>query len=229
MWILPVILLLVVIALVQASYRIRSGVYVKALCEKKTDRKVVALTFDDGPDPVQTPKVLEVLRRYGVPATFFCVGSNAEGNEPLLRQMVGEGHLIGNHSFSHSGYFPLFMKRRMVEELEKTDALFENITGHRVYLFRPPFGVTNPTVAAALKHSGHQVVGWNIRSFDTRKEEIGKIFRRVTEKVRPGSVILLHDRLPESDRLLEMIIIYLHDNGYEMQRIDRMFELEDKK
>ena len=96
-----------------ASYSIRACIYMCVFCCKKTEEKIIAITFDDGPDPIQTPKVLKVLREKHIPACFFCIGNKIKGNEELLRQIIKEGHRIGNHSFSHSGYFPLYTFKRM--------------------------------------------------------------------------------------------------------------------
>ena len=95
-----------------ASYSIRACIYMRVFCCKKTEEKIIAITFDDGPDPIQTPKVLKVLREKHIPACFFCIGNKIKGNEELLRQIIKEGHRIGNHSFSHSGYFPLYTFKR---------------------------------------------------------------------------------------------------------------------
>ena len=89
-------LLLILSALVYASYSIKAGIYLRSFCQKQTAEKIVSLTFDDGPDSVQTPKVLEVLKAYQVNTCFFCIGKQIKGNEKLLQQMIAEGHLIGN-------------------------------------------------------------------------------------------------------------------------------------
>lgn len=81
-----------------ASYSIRACIYMRIFCRKKTEEKIIAITFDDGPDPIQTPKVLKVLREKHIPACFFCIGNKIKGNEELLRQIIKEGHCIGNHS-----------------------------------------------------------------------------------------------------------------------------------
>ena len=109
-------LFLILSFLVYASYSIQSGIYLRSFCKKRTTEKVVALTFDDGPDPIQTPKVLKVLKEYQATACFFCIGHKIKGNEALLKSMVTEGHLIGNHSYSHSGLFPLYGLSKMKKD-----------------------------------------------------------------------------------------------------------------
>lgn len=156
--------LLILSFLVYASYSIRSEIYLRSFCRKRTGEKVIALTFDDGPDPIQTPKVLKVLKEHQATACFFCIGHKIEGNEKLLQQMVAEGHLIGNHSFTHSGLFPLYRLSRMKKDLQTCQSELERVTSQPVTLFRPPFGVTNPTIAKAVRQLGYTSIGWNIRT-----------------------------------------------------------------
>jgi len=209
---------------VYASLFIGSGVYVKAFCRGKGNGKIIALTFDDGPDPVWTPKVLEVLKRYNVKATFFCIGQKVELYPKLVEQLLGDGHLIGNHTFYHKSWFPLLSKSKMVAELQRFDEAVVNISGQKVSLFRPPFGVTNPTIAAAVISLGYRVVGWSIRSFDTVKSERSTVLRRIIRKCHCGGVILLHDNIAQCDWLVEQVIVHLLSEGYEIKRLDELFE-----
>lgn len=225
MWIILILSVIVLAAFIYASYSIQSGIYVKALCAGKTNRKVVALTFDDGPDPENTPVVLDILKKYSAAGTFFCIGKKVRGNPDVVKRIAAEGHLIGNHSYSHNGAFPCFTRRRMIGELRETQELIENITGKPCLLYRPPFGVTNPVIAAVVKHLGYPVIGWSIRSFDTRGEKTERVFRRIVKRLKPGAVILLHDRLPQSGVLLEMLLAHLSVDGYQAIRVDEMFEL----
>lgn len=211
--------------LVYASASISSGVYVKALCHGKTDQPVVALTFDDGPDENMTPKVLEVLRRHGVRATFFLVGEKAARNPETVRQILNEGHLIGNHTWSHSPFFPTWSFTKVEKELAGTEKVVEEITGKRMKLFRPPFGVTNPVIGRAVRHKEYVAVGWSVRSLDTDlKCSREAVCRRVMDRMHNGAVVLLHDRLPEADRLLEMILQNLEKSGMRVVGTDELLE-----
>lgn len=217
-----VVVLCLVAFLFYASFFIGSGIYVKALCKGKTDRKVVCLTFDDGPDADHTPEVLDVLKAYEVPATFFCIGRKARRYPQLLRRIVSEGHRVGNHSDSHSWRFPFYPYEKMKEDL--ADAALSLQTGGQVVtIFRPPFGVTNPTVARVVRELHYTIVGWNIRSFDTAGEAEEKVFRRVVRRIRPGAVILLHDRMPGSAALLVRLLEYLKSINYQVIALDKMF------
>lgn len=214
------------VALFYASYSIASGIYLKTLCKKDTEHKIIALTFDDGPHAIYTPRILEMLKRYDAVATFFCTGKQAEENPELIRQIIAEGHAIGNHSYSHIGAFPLFSKSKMLADVKAAGQLLEKLSGEKIILFRPPFGVTNPTVAWVVKQMNYQTIGWNIRSFDTCTGNRRKVYNRIIRRICPGSVLLLHDRLPQSDLLLEMILIYLTHNQYKTVRADKLFNIK---
>ena len=129
-----------IIFLVYASCNIRSNIYLKVFCKKQTEEKIVAVTFDDGPDPIQTPKVLQILKEQQIPACFFCIGHKVTGNESLIRQIIDDGHLIGNHSFTHTGHFPLYSLSRMKKDMQACQSALEQVTSQKIRLFRPPFG-----------------------------------------------------------------------------------------
>jgi len=198
-------------------------VYIKALCRSKRKDKVVALTFDDGPDK-QTEKILDLLKEYNVKACFFCIGSKVEENKNLLKRIKDEGHLIGNHSFSHLFSFPLHSVKWLKQDLQACEQQIEEVTQEKVRLFRPPFGVTNPLIAKAVKSFNYITIGWSIRSLDTCKS-VEKAFARIKQKLKPGAVILLHDPLPASDILLRELLDYLNKNEYKIERVDKLFGL----
>ena len=203
-----------------ASYSIKSQVYVRALCRVKTTEKIVYLTFDDGPNAEQTPQVLDVLKRNNAKATFFCIGSRIAGNEQILKRIIGEGHTIGNHSFSPTNSFPLFSRRRMIADIEQCKNVIESAIGTAPTLFRPPFGVTNPTVGKAVKTLNLKTIGWTIRTYDTNRCSDARIARRISRQLRPGAIILLHDRLPQSAERLQMVIDTVKENGYEVGKLE---------
>lgn len=207
-----------------ASFFIDSGVYLRARCRAADDGRTIALTFDDGPDERNTPLVLDALAGAGVQATFFLIGERAEAHPELVRRIVREGHRIGNHTFTHSDRFPFRSRRAVRTELEETRRTLEQITGLRTRLFRPPFGVTNPRIAAAVRDGGYDTIGWSIRPFDTRTHvSRDKILRRILDRLRPGAVILLHDRIDGADRLVETLITNARQNGYRFETVDRLF------
>lgn len=247
-----VIVLSITVFMVWASASIRSGVYVRAFCREKTDRKVVYLTFDDGPHPPETERVLDVLRERGARATFFLIGSKVSGNEAVLRRMLEEGHALGLHTYSHAGTFPLLSFDKMLADVNEGKHAVESVAGKKISLFRPPFGVTNPTIAKVIRTLGLQTVGWDVRSFDTmfckssehsckssgysckQSEHSCKqsghsckqsghdwyvpVVERIMKQVRPGSVILLHDRLDGASSLLALLLDSLAASGYDFTR-----------
>ena len=224
--IIIVILAGVLAFLVWASADISSGIYVRALCRKKTEEKVVALTFDYGPDGDSTERVLDVLGKYGVHATFFLIGKKAEQYPELVRRMVEEGHTIGMHTYSHSPFFPLWNSRKVKAEIEENREALYRITGRRVRLFRPPFGVTNPIIGKVLKQSGYDCIGWSIRSFDTvERKERSSILEKIDRRLSPGDIVLLHDRCPGADRLVEDILKMMADKGFRPVSADKLLEI----
>lgn len=246
------IVLSIIVFMVWASASIRSGVYVRAFCREKTDRKVVYLTFDDGPHPPETERVLDVLREHGARATFFLIGSKVSGNEAVLRRMLEEGHALGLHTYSHAGTFPLLSFDKMLADVNEGKRSVESVAGKKISLFRPPFGVTNPTIAKVVRTLGLHTVGWDVRSFDTmfckssehsckqsgysckQSEHSCKqsgysckqsghdwyvpVVERIMKQVRPGSVILLHDRLDGASELLSLLLDNLAASGYDFTR-----------
>lgn len=225
------IVLSITVFMVWASASIRSGVYVRAFCREKTDRKVVYLTFDDGPHPPETERVLDVLRERGAKATFFLIGSKVSGNEAVLRRMLEEGHALGLHTYSHAGTFPLLSFDKMLADVNEGKRAVESVAGKKISLFRPPFGVTNPTISKVIRTLGLHTVGWDVRSFDTMfcksSEHSCKqsghdwyvpVVERIMKQVRPGSVILLHDRLDGASELLALLLDSLAASGYDFTR-----------
>ncbi|MGM9746904.1 MAG: polysaccharide deacetylase family protein [Paludibacteraceae bacterium] len=210
----------ILLFLFYASYNVGSGVYVKAVCRIPTDRKQVMLTFDDGVDEVQTPLVLDVLRRHHVKATFFLVGERAQAHPDIVRRMVAEGHTIGIHTWRHQNTFPLGATATITADLQRTRNLLEQLAGQPVTRFRPPFGVTNPHIGRAVRRLGLTTVGWSIRSHDTNpKRTRTDIVQRIERRLHSGAIILLHDNRAESDVLLEKILLMLQKYNYEITNI----------
>lgn len=210
-----------------ASADVGSGVYLRTLCRGKTGRPVVALTFDDGPDPEMTPKVLAVLERYGVKATFFLVGRNVVRYPELARRIVEEGHVVGSHTFSHSVAFPLQRFGKVLHEIREAEEAILTETGRRPLLFRPPFGVTNPIIGKAVRRAGLQGIGWSIRSLDTFEgRDRQAVNRRIRRRLHDGAVILLHDRCRDADLLLEAVIGEIRASGREIVPLDELFEIK---
>ena len=213
------------IFLFYASYSISSGIYIKSLCKSNVCKNSVALTFDDGIGSMMTPKVLAVLKKHQVKATFFIIGEKVSANPALLKEIVKQGHSIGNHSFSHKWSFPMQSAIKIQNEIKNCSEALESVTGEKIKLFRPPFGVTNPMIAKAVKNIGLTSVGWSIRSYDTMGHDISKVTKRVSDQLEPGKVILLHDNRPKADLLLDQIILRIKNKGLNIITIDELFKI----
>ena len=226
-WVVIILAIALVSFLVWASADVKSNIYLRAVCKGDGQDKVVALTFDDGPDEVMTPKVLEVLGRYNIKATFFLVGEKVDRHHELVRQMVQEGHIVANHTFSHKGVFQLSSRRVVEQEILACSRSIKAAVGLSPLLFRPPFGVTNPIIGKAVDHCGLQAIGWSVRSLDTvAKSEREDVCRRVEAKLHPGAIILLHDRCAKSDELLESIIRVTLKSGYKFIALSDMLKID---
>ncbi len=225
-----IIIVLILVFLVWSAADISSGVYVKTFCGiKKCDEKVVSLTFDDGPESGTTEKVLEVLKKYDVKATFFCIGRKIETNSTVFKQIITFGHTLGNHSFHHNDNFSLLLPSEMRREIALCQAEIKKYAGYEPRFFRPPLGVTNPMLAIALKAFKFDIIGWNVRPFDTSAKSAEEVSRRVISKIRPGSVVLLHDRMSHTPEALETILDWLYANGYRVVPLEEMMSRQQKE
>jgi len=195
------------------------------ICRGSTDSRQIALTFDDGPDGVSTPALLDLLRHEGVPATFFCIGRRVAAERELTTRIAFEGHLLGNHTYHHSNLTNFFGPRRLREELQLTQAAIAAATGIAPAYFRPPMGLSNPFTFYVARKLGLRVLGWTIRSLDTRITEPERVVARVTEGLAPGAIILLHDGNIPAERLVltaKLLLAKLREQNYTVVRLDKL-------
>ena len=185
----------------------------------------IALTFDDGPTEY-TSDIVNLLDEYDAKGSFFVIGKRVEEMPDQVRRMSEKGHLIGNHSYSHHFFFSMFTKRMVLKELKKTSELIKSVTGKANIFFRPPYGVTNPSIAAAVKKMKMPVIGWNVRSFDTATKNPEKVVEKVISRLVPGSVVLLHDSLPQTLGILEAILLYAKEHNYKCVTVDEIFNIK---
>jgi peptidoglycan/xylan/chitin deacetylase (PgdA/CDA1 family) len=184
-----------------------------------TGPRAVALTFDDGPDPVDTPKLLDLLREKGVKATFFVVGKRADQHPEIVRRAWAEGHLIANHTWSHHPLFCFLLPRRLRSEIEGGAESIRRICGSRPRLFRSPVGLRHPLLAPYLENAGLEYISWRIRTRDTLTANSSVLARRILRKASSGDIILLHDRLPGGTdamlKALPQVIDALREQGFQ--------------
>ena len=150
------------------------------------------MTFDDGPDPVYTPEILDILKEKDVRATFFLIGKNVSSHPEIAQRMVEEGHLIGSHTHSHKSLIPLSAKSTY-KEIKNAEAAIEEATGIRPTLFRPPRGVYSSYARELLREERYTLVLWDLSAVDWAELAPKRIVANVVNKVKPGSIILLHD------------------------------------
>jgi peptidoglycan-N-acetylglucosamine deacetylase len=184
--------------------------------------KAISLSFDDGPDPVLSPGILDVLKKYNVPAGFFLIGKKIHGNEALVKRIYEEGHIIGNHSFSHTNLWDFMSSVKMAAEIENTVSAARAVTGKTIRYFRPPYGVINPMVAKAVKETGMEMVTWRFRSFDTTASSAEALLGKALKKVRPGDILLFHDSCSLTAEILEKLIVSLQAGGLEFVPLDEL-------
>lgn len=195
------------------SFDIQLGYFVKSFTHKRTKIKEIALTFDDGPTEF-TPKFLDLLKENNIKATFFCIGKQIEKYPETFQRIIAEGHSVGNHTYSHSNNTGFLSTSKMIEEIEKCDEVMLKIGNIKTDLYRPPFGVTNPNIAKAIKKTAKKSIGWNVRSLDTMIDDEKKIYKRITKDLRKGSVILLHDTSGKTYNVLVDLLLFLEREKY---------------
>jgi len=198
----------------------------------KGPEKIVALTFDDGPDRVYTPKVLDILKEKGVKATFFLIGSRVEEDPEIAKRIADEGHAIGNHTYSH----PKLTKASplLAEELRKTREALEKLGLGDNGFFRPPYGAAEPSLVEQAADLGYRVAMWSVDSLDWRGLSKTEVVRNVEGYVQPGSVILQHsaggpgEDLSGSVLAVAEIIDILTAQGYRFVTLPEMFPASEK-
>jgi peptidoglycan-N-acetylglucosamine deacetylase len=170
----------------------------------------VALTIDDGPDPEVTPAVLDLLARYGVHATFFCIGERVAKHPQLARRIAGEGHEIGNHTEHHRYVFSLFGPAAIRREIALAQASIQATCRVVPRFFRAPAGLRNPFLQPCLTELGLQLASWTRRGFDTVNADTEVVLRRLTHNLEGGDILLLHDgraaRTPEGTPVILAVL-----------------------
>ena len=203
---------------IQSSYLTEKDaeLYKKAQAEK--NKKVVALTFDDGPDGNTTPQALDILAKYKIKATFFVQGKNIAGNESILKRMQSEGHEVGNHSWNH----PILTKLSLEDakkQLTDTEDAITKVLGKSSKLMRPPYGAISDDIRNSLDLS---FIMWDVDSLDWKSKNEAAILTVIQRQVSNGSIILMHDIHQTSVNSLPKVIEYLQGQGYSFVTVSEL-------
>lgn len=183
----------------------RFGFYLPVVYRGTSGKNAVAITFDDGPDPLTTPLLLKLLLKRQIKATFFVTGEKVAAHPELFKEIVRQGHLIGNHSYWHS-YRTLFKTSpSIVAEIEATQNELNDF-GIRSLAFRPPAGITSPSLRSALLKTGMYLVNFSCRPLDGGNRRISNIAKRILKRLRPDDIVLLHDLRPPDESLIPVWI-----------------------
>jgi peptidoglycan/xylan/chitin deacetylase (PgdA/CDA1 family) len=211
-----------------------SGIFGRVLLFGPTDKPLVALTFDDGPDPQTTPRVLAVLASHQVRATFFVIGERAARHPELLRQLVAAGHQVENHSHRHSWATAFGPTERLVRELSSAQQVIEQAGAPRPRYFRAPIGILSPPIVAAVRKLELQLVGWTAKARDGwASTTVSAAVSRLERSLRPGAILLLHDagepltgqhaaRATIAPEVLQQLLPRLRERGLSAVTLDEL-------
>ena len=197
----------------------------ESFCRANTPKKIVALTFDDGPDAENTQALLALLAEQKIRATFFCIGNRVARQPELMKRIVAAGHGVENHTFQHSPLTNIFSIARLRDELTLAQNEIQRVTGRAPQFFRPPVGLTNPRIFRVTGELGLTVAGYTARGLDRRNDAPEKIAGRLLRKLQPGAIFLLHDAGVPRERLLAVVTLVLDKlktAGYRCVRLDEL-------
>lgn len=197
------------------------------------DRREIALTFDDGPDQVFTPQVLDALKKENVKATFFIVGNRAEQYPEIVKRMRDEGHAIGNHSYNHANFEKL-SDQPFRDQITQTDEIIQRQLGYRPVIVRPPYGNITEKQILWMVSQGKKIINWNVDSLDWKGLTAEQVSTNVLADIKPGSIILQHSAGGEGEDLtgtvqaLPKIIQKLRGDGVKFVTIPELLSIENQ-
>jgi peptidoglycan/xylan/chitin deacetylase (PgdA/CDA1 family) len=193
------------------------------------EKKVIALTFDDGPWPNSTAKVLDILKKNRIKSTFFVVGQNVKNYPDLTKQIVADGHIIANHTWHH--WYHQMNAQAAAYEVANTGDIIYQTTGVRTSLFRPPGGIMNNGVAAYAKNNKYAVIMWSADSMDYSRPAVPRLMNNIFREAKPGGIVLMHDGGGDRShtvKALPEIISRFRKQGYEFVTVPELLEMQDQ-
>jgi len=191
---------------------------------KPNGQKLIALTFDDGPHEKFTNEILNILDEYGVKATFFIIGENAEKHPEIVKKIHDLGHEIGNHTYSHI-FINKVSKNSLKSEIMKTEEILEKITGQKPKLFRPPGGAYNNSCVSTLNELGYSCILWSFDSRDWTLPDASKVISEATYKTKEGDILLFHDfnqKGSPTPTIIKTIIPLLINSGFKFVTVSEL-------
>ena len=226
-WSLGILLVMAVVGIWAAKKDDRAGAEPEEIIpvehlvlpeEEKTEKKRIALTFDDGPHPIYTPQMLELLKEEQVPATFFLLGENVELYGDVVKEIAKEGHLIGNHTYHHVQVTTLSLDEAC-KEIQETSDLIEELTGTGTEYVRPPFGTWNEELEERLDLIP---VMWSIDTKDWTTQNVDWIVREAVKHAEDHDIILMHDSYQSTVDAVKRVIEQLEAEGFEFVTVDEI-------
>lgn len=190
------------------------------------DGPYIALTFDDGPHPTLTPKLLDILKEKGVKVTFFVLGSCVDANPEVLQRAAAEGHEIGNHSWDHKA-FPRSGGSGVASQINQTNTAIESATGKKPVLVRPPYGATNSTITKRLNEEfGLKVIMWDVDPLDWKSRNSARVQDEILKATKPGSIVLSHDIHPTTVGAMAATIDALKEKGFQFVTVSELIAMD---
>lgn len=187
------------------------------------NKPMIALTFDDGPHPENTIKILDILNRHNAKATFFMLGDNVQNNQWIPRRVVEQGSEIGTHTVNHKNLNKL-CDDDISYEISRSSKLLEEASGTSIKLFRAPYGNANENVKRIAKMQNKSIILWNIDTEDWKSKDAKKVSEHVLSNVKEGDIVLMHDLYSSTVEATEIIVEELTNRGYELVTISKLFE-----
>ncbi|UJF35293.1 polysaccharide deacetylase family protein [Paenibacillus hexagrammi] len=198
------------------------------------NEKKIALTFDDGPDSRYTPKVLDVLKENHVKATFFLLGAKSSEHPDVVKRIVREGHVIGNHSYSHAN-LPKLSVQKFQSQIEDTESVLQSLIGYTPRLIRPPYGAINEEQVKWVADHSYLIINWNVDSLDWKSLKSDQVMQNIMRQTKPGSIILQHSGGADSQDLsgtvqaLGPLITKLRAAGYTFVTVPELLQVSKSK
>lgn len=219
-----------VLLLICGVIAIRAQFFGRVFIKAGKDTRLIALTFDDGPDPLMTPDIVALLGRYDLKATFFIIAAKALRCPDVVRQCFDQGHTIACHDLRHSNTSNFRRTKQLLKDISESRKIIHAIIGKEPLLYRPPMGLMNSHVLRALKKLGMYCVGWSRKANESGNRKINAI-KKIHALAGPGAVVLLHDVLPMPEykeeilRQMEALFKSIHENKLNAIAVDELFKV----